>query len=374
MKSRVSEICQKVNVSFNKHPKTYMFILIVVVVLLLIIIPPIQVHFWNIDNATTNADLDNKFRLTLAQIVGGIAVFVTLYFTRESLNINREGQMTERFTKATIQLKNKNEEIRLGAIYTLGSILDNYEETYWPIMEILTQFVRNKAKPDNIDTEIKGTNNLNKISLDVQTVLMVFGKRKYRKFKVSDIPDLHNIYLRKAQLEQAYFEGANFKGANLEEANLRYADLQGVNLRCANLQGADFEQANLQGAYLEKANLERAYLEQANLERANLEKANLEGTDLRKVNLQEANLEETNLKGTDLRKSNLQRANLKKANLERANLEKANLMGAKNLEIDQLSKVKTLYNAKLDQSLREKLEKKYLALFNEPNDLESLRN
>jgi len=41
-----------------------------------------------------------------------------------------------------------------------------------------------------------------------------------------------------------------------------------------------------------------------------------------------------------------------------ANLEGTNLKGAKNLTIDQLSKVKTLYNAKLDPELEEELRKR----------------
>ena len=49
--------------------------------------------------------------------------------------------------------------------------------------------------------------------------------------------------------------------------------------------------------------------------------------------------------------------------LRGANLEGANLEGAKHLSIDQLSKVKTLPNAKLDNELLTPLKKKYPALF-----------
>ncbi len=41
-------------------------------------------------------------------------------------------------------------------------------------------------------------------------------------------------------------------------------------------------------------------------------------------------------------------SDLKEANLGRANLQKANLEGARNLSFDQLSRVKTLYDTKLD--------------------------
>ena len=52
--------------------------------------------------------------------------------------------------------------------------------------------------------------------------------------------------------------------------------------------------------------------------------------------------------------------------LEGANLDEANLEGAKNLTIYQLSKAKTLYNAKLDEELEKPLREKYPALFEKP--------
>ena len=43
-----------------------------------------------------------------------------------------------------------------------------------------------------------------------------------------------------------------------------------------------------------------------------------------------------------------------------------NLKGSKNLTVDQLSKAKTLYNAKLDEKLEKPLREKYPTLFEEP--------
>jgi BTB/POZ domain-containing protein KCTD9 len=83
---------------------------------------------------------------------------------------------------------------------------------------------------------------------------------------------------------------------------------------------------------------------------ANLKEANLEGTNLRKANLKGADLTEANLKG----------ANLERADLKWANLEGTNLGETYGLSIDQLSKVKTLYNAKIDDELLIPLKEKYL--------------
>ena len=81
---------------------------------------------------------------------------------------------------------------------------------------------------------------------------------------------------------------------------------------------------------------------------------------------------ESDLVEAHLEKANLEGINLKGANLKGANLDGANFIGAHlerdlNLSIEQLSKVKTLYNAKLDEELEIPLREKYLALFEKPD-------
>ena len=79
--------------------------------------------------------------------------------------------------------------------------------------------------------------------------------------------------------------------------------------------------------------------------------------------LVKAYLEEANLAGAYLFMANLEGANLQGANLEMVDFEEANLLGTHQLTIDQLSRVKTLHNAKLDKELCPLLQVKYPALF-----------
>ncbi len=78
--------------------------------------------------------------------------------------------------------------------------------------------------------------------------------------------------------------------------------------------------------------------------------ANLKGTCFNEVNFTEANLSRANLKG---------------ANLTGANLRGANLDGSR-VRIEQLSKVRTLYKAKLDSKLLEQVKEYYPHLLEEP--------
>jgi hypothetical protein len=65
--------------------------------------------------------------------------------------------------------------------------------------------------------------------------------------------------------------------------------------------------------------------------------------------------------------ADLKRSHLKGANFEHANLQGANLKGAHHLTIAQLSKLKTLYDTKLDEEFLIPLKEKYPALFNPPD-------
>ncbi|MDY9925312.1 pentapeptide repeat-containing protein [Methanosarcina sp.] len=104
----------------------------------------------------------------------------------------------------------------------------------------------------------------------------------------------------------------------------------------------------------------------------NLRRVNLEGADLLFARLVGAFLDGANLKGAELIRADLLWTRLRGVDFEGADLRKANfketkLKGAKNLTIDQLSKVKTLYYAELDEELEVPLREKYPALFENPD-------
>lgn len=80
----------------------------------LFVVPPQQVSSFGIYNATTIATLENQYRATMAQIIGGIAVLLTLYFAWENIKTTREGQITDRYTRAIDQLGSDKSTIRVG--------------------------------------------------------------------------------------------------------------------------------------------------------------------------------------------------------------------------------------------------------------------
>jgi ABC-type multidrug transport system fused ATPase/permease subunit len=103
-------------------------LLVVVVVVLFLILN------WYV--APTKPSERKDVVLAVAQILGGSALLSGLYFTWRTLQVNREGQITERFTRAIEQLgathddMSKNLELRLGGIYALERIAKESEEDH----------------------------------------------------------------------------------------------------------------------------------------------------------------------------------------------------------------------------------------------------
>jgi Pentapeptide repeats (8 copies) len=254
----------------KQHPEVWILFGVLFAAILLLLLPPWQVSQHEINNATKEADLENQYRATLAQIIGGFVILFGLYFTwgnlkvtqeslkltrenaqenlkvtqeslkatqksaQDNLEVSKEGQITERFARAIEQLGaidhlgNLAIEVRLGGIYALEKIANESEYDYWPIIEILTAYVR-----------LKSCNTIEPIKMDIQTILTVLGRRRYiYKYGETERINLSNIHLDFANLEGAKFSGANLKKSSLIEANFKGANLEGVHLEGANLQGA----------------------------------------------------------------------------------------------------------------------------------------
>jgi hypothetical protein len=189
--------------------------------------------------------------LALAQILGGMALLSGLYFTWRTLQVNREGQITERFTRAIDQLGktddegNKLVEIRLGGIYALERIAKESEEDHWPIMEVLTAYVRQHARRRS-----KQGQEVRRLpGPDIQAIMTVLRRRTrssghgepgYGELERLDLREtnLAGTPLVRANLESAILAGASLEVANLFDANLAGANLAGANLAEAILEGA----------------------------------------------------------------------------------------------------------------------------------------
>lgn len=245
-------------------------------------------------------ETDNRIKIWTAiiQAAGGAALLTGLLFTarnlratQDKLDIDRQGQLTNRFIQATGQLGAEledgqpNVEVRMGGIYALNRISRDWPKDYWPIADVLTAYVRHNAQwnSSSATTSSRTTSGGRASSLsglldwlagrkrptgeglepkprtDIQAILTVLGHSDPPEgFNEFHKLDLRNTDLRGAEFWDAHLEWTDFWGAHLDGAKLWGAVLSHAKLDHAHLVGANLRAAKLDAASLENANITEA--------------------------------------------------------------------------------------------------------------------
>jgi len=249
----------------------------------------------------------DDLRTTLVQSVGGLLLVAGVVVTwrqvqlgRRQLEVMREGQITERFSRAIEQLGSDKLDVRLGGIYALERIAVNSEDERWPILEVLTAYVRghspwppsgwdygartpsDDAEGTADDPDLQQLRSLQFRAPDVQAVITILGRRPADWSEPEELlrSRAESLLLSRVDLRLAYLRRGNFDGVNLRNSNLRRVQARAVHLRGAKLKYADLVRARLDGADLRDAELSGADLRGADLRGADLRGADLTGAKL----------------------------------------------------------------------------------------------
>ncbi|MFD9001138.1 pentapeptide repeat-containing protein [Streptomyces sp. NPDC059582] len=237
-------------------------------------------------------EIQSGFRGQLLQLFGGLVVFVGAAAGWQQLRVAREGQITERFTRAIDHLGSDTLDIRLGGIYALERVAKNSVNDRPTVTDILCSFVREHSPwpvgaPDGpqhptpeVDDQLPW---LTARAPDVQTALYVLGRRPGH-------PDEHKPYLSRVDLRRALLGRARLAGANLRHSNLSRAYMPGCDLEHGQLAHADLRHANLRGARMAHADLRSAHLQHSDLRGADLSDACLDGADVTGVHTDDATI------------------------------------------------------------------------------------
>ena len=231
----------------------------------------------------------NDIRATLLQGLGGAALLIGAHLTWRQVQVSREGQITERFTRAVGQLGDLTIDVRLGGIYALERIAIDSKADRRTIHEVLCAYVRQHAPVHPPDNPASPGDRLGGVSglavkrelaweadqhpplrvraVDVQAAMTVLGRRlrvrNHDQLELSRVKLLH-ADLREANLIHADLHYSDLSGSNLVGADLHLADLTGIRLPAAVLRGANLHQeADLRTALLWHAQLEDADLRAA---------------------------------------------------------------------------------------------------------------
>jgi len=173
---------------------------------------------------------------------------------------------------------------------------------------------------------------------------------------------MHRIASSIRRLNQEGFTELELEHAYLHGAYLVEVNLAGARLRNATLSNAKLERAILQRTDLAGADLGMANCMETDLYQANMVDANCRGTYMLRTNLEGAYLKRTNLQGAYLVEANMRSTYLGEANLQGAFLERADLRGAY-LEDSNLEHAKSLFEARLDPDVEERLRQNHPQLF-----------
>ena len=275
---------------------TLVAVSIIIAIPLLIFVPKCQVA--GLEDNATRLEREDNARRTLAQMGGGAIGLVVIWITWRRLQVAQEGQVTERFSRSIEHLGNKQSlDVRLGGIYALERIARDSRQDHWPVMEILTAYVREHApwKPPSEDQQpvddeprpapLRGPGSGDddeppRLATDIQAVLTILGRRQANYDPPGQRLDLRNTDLHGADLDKANLQGARLAQVNLLRAELREANLRGTHLNEAILRGAILGESRLQRAILWEAQLQGAILIEAKLQGARLAGAYLHQVDL----------------------------------------------------------------------------------------------
>ncbi len=267
----------------------------------------------------------------LLTLGAGLLAAGALLFTARHFTLSREGQVTDRYTKAIEQLGSEKLDVRIGGIYALERVARDSTTDHPTVMEVLTAFIREHSHEPWPPSDPAGRERARSTRPDVQAAVTVVGRRDAKR----DIEriNLGGADLTRADLTRAHLDGAHLTGATLTGATLTGATLTGAHLTGADLTGADLtvahlDGANLYGAHLTGATLTVAHLDGANLTDADLTVAGLYGAHLTGADLTGADLTVAHLDGADLTRADLSRADLTRAHLTFAQLDGAQLDGA----------------------------------------------
>jgi Pentapeptide repeats (8 copies) len=290
-------------------------------------------------------ETDNLIKIwtTLAQAFGALVLAGGVYFTwsnlriaqqslratEQKLDVDRQGQITSRFTEAVGQLGadvdgRPNLEVRLGGIYALKRIAEDSPDDHWTIREVLAAYVRQNAPWTDPAAPSAGTETPPAVIPTALHPLEASGPRGATAQPPRPRVDIQAALTVVGRLESPVVERPHL---NLD---LRWADLRAVELWHTKLREIDFYEAHLEGARFWSAELRMVKLERAYLKGAGFWGAHLEQVALVKADLQDSIfsgatlLENVDFAGADLRGTELKGADFQQAvNLTQKQVEQA---------------------------------------------------
>jgi hypothetical protein len=246
--------------------------------------------------------VDNA-RGRLLTLGAGLFAAGALVYTALTFYLSRQGQVTDRYTKAIDQLGAQKLEVRTGGIYALERIGRDSGRDQPTVMSVLIAFVleHSRERPDPPDPMsqavlesllpgiIPQVPDSYRLPGDLQAAVDVVLQADIKGYRTG-------VILSGSHLFGADFSAKNLAGATFYRAKLAYTVFSGTHAEQTSFADADLRCAWFIGAHLHQAWLNDANLTGAFFYDTDLREAKLNGADLTDAN----NLAGATLTGADL--------------------------------------------------------------------------
>jgi hypothetical protein len=234
------------------------------------------------------AQLQNSVRSTLLQAVAGLLVIAGAFVTWRQVQVNRDGQITDRFTRSVEQVGSDNVDVRIGGIYALERVAKNSAADRPQVQYILAAFIRGHAPwsrpsadaPEPVDESLPW---LYVRSPDIQAAVNVLGRRQASQ-------DALRLYLSRVDLRSANLDSAKLIGAQMRHSNLARSWMVAATFDRSDLCYTDFRQTRAIRTRFVDSVLRGASFHGADVAEADFRRADLRAADMRSRNLDRADL------------------------------------------------------------------------------------
>lgn len=193
-------------------------------------------------------------------LLGAWNAYKTLENSRVSLDLTRETQYAERYSRAVEQLGADQSGIRVGAIYALEALSRQAPSHNQQCIDVLTHFVRSSLLPyPSRDSDLEISVGIVKHREDVQIAINVLGRRELppRSFQSKPL-DLSGLNLSGYSFRSGKFDGCDFSNSRLTGCDFRAALLRGTRFSFCECSSVHFDGAALDNADLQYVSLGEA--------------------------------------------------------------------------------------------------------------------
>ncbi len=261
------------------------------------------------------ADLEDAYRRTLTQVLGGVAVAIGIWFTWNNLVIaQRTLEQSERrataemFSRAVEQLSASNAdggpriEARLGGIFTLKQIGTTNPEYFQPVVSLFNAYLHSNGT-------VVGSESVNANRPSREDIFATFEALGDSDFLVRSIDEfgqevihqpwlmvpkivirgrrLNHLAFSTASIPEADFSHSKFEHVSFTYSVLHHAKFEGIKVG-GNRLNLDFTYCDLSDASFRGATLSETSFNTTHLENADFEGADLRGTKFNHVDLSRA--------------------------------------------------------------------------------------